>query len=106
MRGLRRTRPDRRGAAETDRRAAVERLRGGRRDKLGPMHNDPAEQSHITQRLAELRLEHRDLDAAIARLHGDAELDELAIKRMKKRKLQLKDAIAKLESALIPDLDA
>lgn len=70
------------------------------------MHSDPAEQSRITQRLAELRLEHRDLDDAIARLHGDSGLDELAIKRMKKRKLQLKDAIAKLESALIPDLDA
>lgn len=70
------------------------------------MHNDPAEQSRISQRLVELRLEHRDLDTAIARLQDDIEADELAVKRLKKRKLQLKDAIAKLESALIPDLDA
>lgn len=70
------------------------------------MHNDPAEQSRISQRLVELRLEHRDLDSAIARLQADIQADELAVKRLKKRKLQLKDAIAKLESALIPDLDA
>ena len=79
------------------------------------MHSDPAEQSRITRRLVELRLEHRDLDSAIARLQADVALrqarheregDELAVKRLKKRKLQLKDAIAKLESALIPDLDA
>jgi hypothetical protein len=78
------------------------------------MHSDPAEQSRITRRLVELRLEHRDLDAAIARLQADTlrqaaharDVDELAVKRLKKRKLQLKDAIAKLESALIPDLDA
>lgn len=70
------------------------------------MHSDPAEQSSITRRLVELRLEHRDLDTAIARLQADIEADELAVKRMKKRKLQLKDAISRLESALIPDLDA
>lgn len=73
------------------------------------MHSDPAEQSRIARRLVELRLEHRDLDVAIARLQADPTgfaADELAIKRLKKRKLQLKDAIAKLESALIPDLDA
>jgi hypothetical protein len=51
----------------------------------------------------ELKLEHRDLDAAIDRLQLDAETDELTIKRLKKRRLQLKDCIAKLESALIPD---
>lgn len=70
------------------------------------MHSDPAEQSRIAQRVAELRLEHRDLDAAIARLQADIDADELTVKRLKKRKLQLKDAIARLESALIPDLDA
>lgn len=70
------------------------------------MHSDPAEQSRISRRLVELRLEHRDLDAAIARLQSDIAADELAVKRLKKRKLQLKDAIALLESALIPDLDA
>jgi len=64
---------------------------------------DPAELSRIAQRIAALRQEHRELDAAIARLQADIEADELAVKRLKKRKLQLKDNIAKLESALIPD---
>ncbi|WP_226467233.1 YdcH family protein [Luteimonas panaciterrae] len=57
----------------------------------------------ISRQLIDLRLEHRDLDAAIVRLQADIEADELAVKRMKKRKLQLKDMIARLESALIPD---
>jgi len=61
---------------------------------------DPAE---LSRKLADLRLEHRDLDAAIAQLQVDIANDELAIKRMKKRKLQLKDMIVRLESALIPD---
>ena len=55
------------------------------------------------RRVAELRLEHRDLDDAIARLQSDIEADELAVKRLKKRKLLLKDQISRLESALIPD---
>lgn len=64
---------------------------------------DPAELSRTAARLAALRLEHRDLDAAIARLQMDIQADELAVKRLKKRKLQLKDQIARLESDLIPD---
>jgi hypothetical protein len=64
---------------------------------------DPAELSRLARRLTELRLEHRDLDTAIARLQADIAADELSVKRLKKRKLQLKDTIAKLESALIPD---
>lgn len=64
---------------------------------------DPAE---TARRLVELKLEHRDLDEAIARLQADIDADELATKRLKKRKLQLKDAISRLESQLIPDLDA
>ena len=64
------------------------------------------ETSEIARQLVELRIEHRDLDNAIARLAADAGCDELQLKRMKKRKLQLKDTIAKLESKLIPDLDA
>jgi hypothetical protein len=65
--------------------------------------SDPTELTRIAHRLAELRLEHRDLDVAIDRLHENIAADELAIKRLKKRKLQLKDTIARLESALIPD---
>ncbi len=64
---------------------------------------DAPEQTRIAHRLTELRLEHRDLDLAIDRLHENIIADELAIKRLKKRKLQLKDTIARLESALIPD---
>ena len=61
---------------------------------------DPAQ---IARKLAELRMEHRDLDAAINRLARDADADELSVKRLKKRRLLLKDCIARLESALIPD---
>ena len=64
---------------------------------------DPAELAAMHRRVAELRLEHRDLDDAIARLQSDIEADELAVKRLKKRKLLLKDQISRLESALIPD---
>lgn len=64
---------------------------------------DPSEASRLARRLVEVRLEHRDLDAAIERLHGELRHDELALKRMKKRKLALKDQIAWIENALIPD---
>ncbi len=65
--------------------------------------DDPAA---IVRRLTELKIEHRDLDAAIARLPTGAGSDELQLTRMKKRKLKLKDMIAYLENKLIPDLDA
>ncbi|QNN48036.1 YdcH family protein [Thermomonas brevis] len=65
--------------------------------------SDPAELSRMARRVVELRQEHRDLDLAIERLQVDIANDELAIKRMKKRKLQLKDQISWLENALIPD---
>ena len=64
---------------------------------------DPA---RITAQLIELRLEHRDLDAAIARLTADIAADDLAVKRLKKRKLRIKDMVSYLENQLIPDLDA
>ena len=59
--------------------------------------------SEIVRRVSELKLEHRELDAEIDRLVADIQADELAVKRMKKRKLLLKDQIARLESDLIPD---
>lgn len=65
--------------------------------------HDPAE---TARRLIQLRSEHRDLDAVIARLTADPRVDELTLKRLKKRKLMLKDCITRLESQLIPDLDA
>ena len=64
---------------------------------------DPAK---IAAQLVELRTEHRDLDEAIARLNGQPGFDELAIKRLKKRKLALKDQIARLEAGLLPDIIA
>lgn len=65
--------------------------------------DDPAK---ITALLVELRQEHRDLDLAIDRLGNTPGTDEITLKRMKKRRLHLKDLIAQLESRLIPDLDA
>ena len=58
------------------------------------------------QRLRELRIEHRDLDDVICRLSMDLYVDELQLRRLKKRKLLLKDQIHYLESQLIPDLNA
>jgi len=58
------------------------------------------------KRLRELRIEHRDLDDVISRLTLDLYVDELQLRRLKKRKLLLKDQIARLESQLIPDLNA
>jgi hypothetical protein len=58
------------------------------------------------ERLRELRIEHRDLDDVISRLQLDLRVDELQLKRLKKRKLLLKDQIIRLESELIPDLNA
>ena len=57
-------------------------------------------------RLRELRVSHRDLDYLIDSLSHDPMVDQLRIRRLKKRKLLLKDMIAALESELIPDLDA
>ncbi len=57
-------------------------------------------------RLDEIRTEHRDLDAAIAALWGNAIPDQLQIARLKKRKLRLRDEIAALEDQLIPDIIA
>jgi len=58
------------------------------------------------RRLRELRIEHRDLDDVIERLSMDIYVDELQLRRLKKRKLALKDQILRLESELIPDLNA
>lgn len=67
------------------------------------LNHDPAE---ISRQLIELRIEHRDLDAAILLLSAHNAADELQLKRLKKRKLRLKDMIAYLESQLIPDQPA
>ena len=58
------------------------------------------------ERLKELRVEHQDLDHVIARLVTDPYVDQVMLRRLKKRKLMLKDMIAQLESDRIPDLNA
>jgi len=57
-------------------------------------------------RLRELRVSHRDLDYLIDSLSHDPMVDQLRIRRLKKRRLVLKDMIVRMESELIPDLDA
>lgn len=60
----------------------------------------------LQEKLARMVEEHRDLDAAIQRLEDAIFVDQLQLRRLKKRKLQLKDYIDRLQSKLIPDLDA
>ena len=60
----------------------------------------------IKQRILELTLEHRDLDNVIDRLSTDVVVDQLHLRRLKKRKLAIKDEIALLEQQLIPDIPA
>ncbi len=64
---------------------------------------DTDERKGYEMRLKELVLEHRDLDSAIQRLSDDPLHDQLALQRMKKRKLLLKDQISWLERQLEPD---
>jgi len=60
----------------------------------------------IEARIAELKLEHRDLDDVIDRLTQAPDLDQLQLQRLKKRKLLVKDQIAILERQLTPDIRA
>lgn len=60
----------------------------------------------LRSRIAALQLEHRDLDQIIARLGSEPVHDELQIRRLKKRKLQVKDQIMLLRIQLIPDIPA
>jgi len=72
------------------------------------MENIPVQnqdQAEVRRDLAHLRQEHADLDAAIAAMQSIGG-DPLQIQRIKKKKLQLKDQIQKLEDALIPDIIA
>ena len=67
---------------------------------------DENDRAAILERLEELRVEHRDLDEIIDRLSHDPFADQLQVRRLKKRKLALKDMVNKLESKLIPDIEA
>ena len=60
----------------------------------------------IAKRIELLRIEHRDLDAAIDALLDNGSTDQLQVARLKKRKLKLKDQMAMLADYLIPDIIA
>lgn len=60
----------------------------------------------IMRRLELLRIDHRDLDSAIAALIDAGSTDQMQVARLKKRKLRLRDEIAQLEDQLVPDIIA
>ena len=64
------------------------------------------EQKALKMRIDELKLEHFDLDDIVRRLSDDPTVDQLQIQSLKKRKLALKDTISRLQSKLIPDIEA
>ena len=63
-------------------------------------------EQEMRKRLAVLKTDHRDLDAAIDALRETGSTDQLQIARLKKRKLALKDQIIMIEDALVPDIIA
>ena len=67
---------------------------------------EPEDIADLRLKLHEIQVEHRDLDEIIERLLQTPPHDDLMLRRLKKRKLLLKDQIARLESQLIPDLNA
>jgi hypothetical protein len=70
------------------------------------VNGEPMDESQIAKRLEILRVEHRDLDSAIAALFETSSKDQLQLARLKKRKLRLRDEISMLEDQLIPDIIA
>ena len=68
--------------------------------------SDRNEIDAIEARIAELKLEHRDLDDVIFRLTQSPVINQLQLQRLKKRKLMVKDQIALLERQLTPDIPA
>jgi hypothetical protein len=64
------------------------------------------ERLQIEGRIAALEIEHQDLNDVIARLSGEASQDQLQLRRLKKRKLILKDSIFRLKILLVPDIPA
>ncbi len=64
------------------------------------------DETELKDELEQLRKEHRELDAEIELLQSDQHTDQLTLRRLKKRKLQLKDRIARIEDQLYPDIIA
>lgn len=65
-----------------------------------------SDEQQIQTRLIELETEHRDLDDAIRSMEEGAYVDQIQLKRLKKKKLQLKDMITRIRSSMIPDVTA
>jgi len=76
------------------------------RGRMSEINDSEKKQFQLRSNLQELKVEHRDLDQAIAALVQDLAVDQVRLRRLKKRKLILKDMIASMESELIPDLNA
>ena len=70
------------------------------------MFSEGVDESALRSRLAELKLEHRDLDVVISAFSSEPSFNQIQLRRLKKRKLLLKDQISRIESRLIPDLNA
>lgn len=64
------------------------------------------DEEQIKRRIIELQTEHRDLDEAIERLSHQPGVDDLRLRRLKKRRLMLRDCIARLQMELVPDIPA
>tara|TARA_B100002003_G_C13971299_1_gene470024 strand:- start:225 stop:542 length:318 start_codon:yes stop_codon:yes gene_type:complete len=71
-----------------------------------PMTHLMSREELLTLELERLRAEHGDLDAAIEAMQGNPLSDQLSLRRLKKRKLALKDQIARIEDELFPDIIA
>ena len=69
-----------------------------------PQQLTEEEKQKLEERLFELKQEHRDLDDVIRRLQQSPDVEELQLKRFKKRKLKVKDKIMLLENTLMPDI--
>ena len=90
--------------------SAVEAAGGAVRPPVGRSESLPKpfmlDSEQLKRRIADLQLEHRGLDAIIEELGEQAHRDELRLRRLKKRKLQIKDTIALLQMQLVPDVPA
>jgi len=73
--------------------------------QLDPTGED-ARRVALVERIVQLRVEHRDLNDVIDRIRERADVDNLQVTRMKRRKLLIKDQIARLERELDPDIPA
>lgn len=74
--------------------------------EAGDRPMDDIQRDELKRRIRELKLKHHDLDCAIRALAERPVVDQLQVARFKKEKLKLKDQIARLQSRLIPDLNA